>query len=446
MPPRSASIGSGGAPAATTAASAPASTKGAAPAHYVPEFVPLHDVPFVGQHYSGLLGDNFKDKPFYQRLNWLHVTLLVGTPALALYGISQWTFQWRTLVWAVVWYFMTGLGITAGYHRLFAHRAYVAGTPLRVLLLLLGAGAFEGSVRWWSRDHRAHHRYVDTDRDPYAIIKGFWYAHVGWMLVKQDKEKIGRADISDLNADPWCRWQHAYYLPIAALMAVGVPTIVAGLGWGDWWGGYFVAGLARLVFVHHSTFCVNSLAHWAGDATYTDGHTARNSFITALVTVGEGYHNFHHEFPSDYRNAVEWYQYDPTKWFIAVTHMLGLSWSLNRFPANEINKGQLQMRQKALNAAKEALYWGPDPAQLPVWSKEKLAAAVTAGGKLVVLDGFVLDLAAFAPTHPGGAGLITNELGKDITAKFKGEYYKHSNAARNLSSTFRVARMGGYWT
>ena len=85
---------------------------------------------------------------------------------------------------------------SAGYHRLFAHRCYTASTPLRVWWMLLGAGAFEGSVRWWSRDHRAHHRYVDTDKDPYAIIKGFWYAHVGWMLVKQDKTKIGKADIS----------------------------------------------------------------------------------------------------------------------------------------------------------------------------------------------------------------------------------------------------------
>ena len=111
-------------------------------------------------------------------------------------------------------------------------------------------------------------------------------------------------------------WQHKWYFPLALLMAVVVPTLVAGLGWGDYSGGYFYAGVARLVFVHHSTFCVNSLAHYQGTATYSDGHTARNSFITALVTIGEGYHNFHHEFPADYRNGVEWYQYDPTKWFI----------------------------------------------------------------------------------------------------------------------------------
>lgn len=91
---------------------------------------------------------------------------------------------------------------------MFAHKCYEATWGARLFWLLAGAGAVEGSAKWWSRGHRAHHRYVDTDQDPYSAIKGFWYAHIGWMLVKQDKDKIGRADISDLNADPLVRWQH----------------------------------------------------------------------------------------------------------------------------------------------------------------------------------------------------------------------------------------------
>ena len=190
-----------------------------------------------------------------------------------------------------------------------AHRAYDATPACKLLLLLMAAGAVEGSCRWWSRGHRAHHRYVDTDRDPYAVVYGFWHAHVGWMLVRQDPEKIGHVDVDDLEADPLVGKRglfNRFYMPIALLMAFVLPTLVCGLGWGDWHGGYFIAGVARLVFVHHSTFFVNSLAHYAGDALFTDGHTARNSFITALLTLGEGYHNFHHEFPSDYRNGVMW--------------------------------------------------------------------------------------------------------------------------------------------
>ena len=199
---------------------------------------------------GSFLGDNFADKPLLERLNWIHVPMLSLTPLIALYGLATVRSDPRTWAFAFVYYFLTGLGITAGawtggrarrplhlrahhralsatragsglmtsrphtssshllpscllssharagYHRLFAHRCYSATWPLRALLIALGSGAVEGSVRWWSRDHRAHHRYVDTDKDPYSAAKGFWYAHIGWMLVKQDKTRIGKAEIT----------------------------------------------------------------------------------------------------------------------------------------------------------------------------------------------------------------------------------------------------------
>jgi stearoyl-CoA desaturase (delta-9 desaturase) len=230
-----------------------------------------------------------------------------------------------------------------------------------------------------------------------------------------------------------------------------VPTLVCGLGWGDYWGGYFLAGVARLVFVHHSTFFVNSLAHYAGAATYTDQHSARNSLVTALLTLGEGYHNFHHEFPNDYRNAIEWYQYDPTKLFIAFFAALGQAYDLRQFPRNVTEKGALQMRQKALDLeraaaaaagappapsferrqreldiAMKALNWGPSTNSLPEWSPAEFdrrvaaAAAARAAGEvaapvLVVIDGFILDVKPFVASHPGGARLILDEAGKDIS-------------------------------
>jgi stearoyl-CoA desaturase (delta-9 desaturase) len=141
-------------------------------------------------------------------------------------------------------------GITAGYHRLWAHRSYNASKPLQYILALAGAGAVEGSIKWWSRGHRAHHRYTDTDLDPYNAHKGFWYAHIGWMLIKP-RRKPGVADISDLSKNEVVRWQHKYYIYLILLMGFIVPTAVAGFGWGDWKGGYFYAGAARLLFVHH---------------------------------------------------------------------------------------------------------------------------------------------------------------------------------------------------
>ena len=224
-----------------------------------------------------------------------------------------------------------------------------------------------------------------------------------------------------------------------------LPTLCCGLGWGDYWGGYFIAGVARLVFVHHSTFCVNSLAHWVGAATYTDGHTARNSIITAFVTLGEGYHNFHHEFPNDYRNGVEWWQYDPTKVFIYCAKLLGFAHDLRVFPQDEIIKGQLQMSQKALDARKGELSWGPDPSALKVLSSAAFAAGVASGKQWVTLDGFVLDVSLFAKDHPGGEGLLKDKIGEDVTDLFKGKAYKHSNAAHNVAHTLRVARVEGHW-
>jgi stearoyl-CoA desaturase (delta-9 desaturase) len=211
------------------------------------------------------------------------------------------------------------------------------------------------------------------------------------------------------------RFQHKYYLPLAIFMGFVLPSLICGLGWGDYYGGYFIAGVLRLVGVHHSTFCVNSLAHYAGSATYTDGHTARNSIITALLTLGEGYHNFHHEFPSDYRNAIEWYQWDPTKVLIKALSYIGQTYELREFSHNEVEKGTLQMKQKNLDREKAMIYWGPNPALLPVITKDDLEKRVSAGEKLVILDGFILNVASFAKTHPGGDKIINLELGKDIS-------------------------------
>jgi stearoyl-CoA desaturase (delta-9 desaturase) len=205
---------------------------------------------------------------------------------------------------------------------------------------MLGAGAVEGSIRWWARGHRAHHRYTDTDLDPYNAHKGLLWSHIGWMILKP-RRKPGVADVSDLSTNDIVQWQHRQYLKLVFIMGVFFPTLVAGLGWGDWKGGYVYAGLLRLVLVHHvsvgnggrtvrscllqSTFCVNSLAHCLGEAPFDDKHTPRDHLITALVTFGEGYHNFHHQFPVDYRNAIKWYQYDPTKWVIWVCQQFGLA-------------------------------------------------------------------------------------------------------------------------
>jgi stearoyl-CoA desaturase (delta-9 desaturase) len=208
---------------------------------------------------------------WYTELNWLHFAILAGSPVVGFIGAYHTHLRWETAVWGVVYYYMTGLGtlhpllvlvtslllqfqgITAGYHRLWAHRAYNASKPLQYVLALLGAGAVEGSIKWWSRGHRAHHRYTDTDLDPYNAHRGLLWSHIGWMIVKP-RRKPGVADVSDLTKNEIVRWQHRYYLWLVVIMGIVVPTVVAGLCWGDWKGGYIYAGLLRLCFVHHVHF------------------------------------------------------------------------------------------------------------------------------------------------------------------------------------------------
>ncbi|KAG0173613.1 hypothetical protein DFQ28_008253 [Apophysomyces sp. BC1034] len=376
-------------------------------------------------------------KNWHKHVNWTQSILLLGTPLIALYGAFTTELQTKTLIWTVIYYFITGLGITGGYHRMWAHRAFRGTTLLKWIMSLSGAGAVQGSAYWWSRGHRAHHRWTDTDKDPYSAHRGFFFAHFGWMLVSRPKNRIGYADVADLKADPVVAFQHKHYPYFALIMGFIFPTLVAGLGWGDYRGGYFYAGVARLCFVHHATFCVNSLAHFLGEDTFDDHHTPRDHWITALATLGEGYHNFHHEFPQDYRNAILAYQYDPTKWLIKALSWVGLAYDLKVFPTNEVNKGRIQMQEKKILAAKRSLKFGTPISELPVFTWEEYQnLVVNENKKWILIEGILYDVEGFE--HPGGQKYISNAIGKDMTTSFNGGIYNHSNGARNLLTSMRV--------
>lgn len=261
------------------------------------------------------------------------------------------------------------------------------------------------------------------------------------MIVKP-RGKIGVADVSDLTRNKVVRWQHKNYVILLVLMGWVFPTVVAGLCWNDWRGGFFFAGAARLLFVHHSTFCVNSLAHWLGEKPFDNKHTPCDHFVTALCTIGEGYHNFHHQFPMDFRNAIKWFQYDPTKWFIWTMSKLGLASHLKRFPDNEIKKGQFTMKLQQLQEETEALNWPKSYNELPVISWEDFRAEAKERS-LIAIHGFIHDASSFAEDHPGGAHLIKRAIGTDATTAFFGGVYDHSNAAHNLLAMMRVGILEG---
>jgi len=374
-----------------------------------------------------------------KELNWVHIFMLAVPPILTLYGFMTVPIRLPTAILTFIMYAWTGMGITGGYHRLWSHRAYSARYPVRLALCLGGAGAFEGSIKWWCRNHRAHHRYTDTSKDPYNALNGFFYSHLGWMIVKQNAKQVGWADISDLQRDPMVQWQHKYYAPISIFIGIVLPTLIAGL-WGDFAGGYFFAGMLRMVVVHHATFFVNSLAHTFGDKTFSDLHTSFDSFITAILTLGEGYHNYHHEFPQDYRNGIKPYHYDPTKWLIGFLSWFGLTYNLHQIPDSEVQKARVQMKQRSLDNEKAKVHYGKNFENLPEVSWSQFQERVQKGEQLVVLENVVLDVKNFVHDHPGGRQTLLNWVGHDVTALYNGNGsgHVHSDASRKHLAAMRA--------
>ena len=293
------------------------------------------------------LTEKLKDKGY--KIDWVpllfiviyHVLLLalvpvyfvVATPSLGL------------LIGSFLLWMLSLISITAGYHRLYAHKTYRAKKPVEWVLMFFGTMATQGSVMRWAHDHRLHHQHVDSSGDPYGTSKGFWHSHLLWMF-KQGPDFEERY-LKDLKSNPAIRFQHKYYGLLMTLTNVAA-VVVLGLVTGDWLGAFVIGFLVRLFFVHHCTWFINSLAHMWGSKPYSSEHSAVNNFILSLLTYGEGYHNYHHTFAGDYRNGVRWYQFDPPKYLIWFLSKVGLASDLKRTDPLMIKKKLVQADRKLL--------------------------------------------------------------------------------------------------
>jgi stearoyl-CoA desaturase (delta-9 desaturase) len=292
-------------------------------------------------------------------VNWVTTAMFTLTFAVAVivvpwYGVSH-GYDAAAWFWFPLLVGANGMAITCGYHRLFAHATYDAHPVLKFVYLLFGAMALQNSALVWCAGHRVHHRHIDdTERDPYCAKLGFWFSHIGWMLRRYPSGEPDFSTVRDLERDPLVRYQHRYYLPLTLGMNFGLPLL---LGWasGDMLGMFLLAGVMRLVISHHVTFFINSLAHIWGSQPYTEDNTARDNAVVALLTYGEGYHNFHHMFAHDYRNGVRVWQWDPSKWFIAFMSWLGLAKNLKRVPWFKIQRARLdaQFRRAELQLSSQ---------------------------------------------------------------------------------------------
>jgi stearoyl-CoA desaturase (Delta-9 desaturase) len=289
----------------------------------------------------------------FDRVNWPTSTFLIGSLLLSLTAVPAYIcyfgIDWFQIALFFVMFCASGFSITLGYHRLYSHLTFQAHWIVRLLTLIFGAAAFENSVLLWACEHRIHHKHVDHDEDPYCISRGFFHAHMGWLMFKLNP--LPPFDnVADLQKDPLVRWQHRYIHWIAVSVAFAFPAIL-GLAWGGWvsaLGAFLIAGMARVVAVQHCTFCINSLCHYMGKRPYSSRCSARDSWLMAIVTFGEGYHNYHHKFQFDYRNGVRPWQIDPTKWIIWTLSKLGLVSKLRRVPTEKIVLAELDEAKRQL--------------------------------------------------------------------------------------------------
>jgi stearoyl-CoA desaturase (delta-9 desaturase) len=282
----------------------------------------------------------FRQDIIRKDLLWDRVIFFIVAHGLAIWGLYRLLTHERSmrlLIEVVLLWQVGGLGITAGAHRLWSHRSYEATVPFRVFLMLMNCMSNQGTIVHWSRDHRAHHKWTDTPADPHDTTRGFFYAHMGWLLVPKTEElrvKGRTIPCDDIINDPvvaFQSWAESKF-KFMQLVCYVLPSVYAHRVYGDWLLGFLVLGVFRWLLSLHATWCVNSVAHFVGDALYDRNASPRESWLTSVLAVGEGWHSYHHKYPWDYATSEfgSDRQWNPSKLVIDAGAMLGLVTKVKR--------------------------------------------------------------------------------------------------------------------
>ncbi len=264
--------------------------------------------------------------------------IFIGTVHLAaILGIF--TFTWGALgVGVALWWITGSLGIGLGFHRMLTHQGFRSPRWVERFLVVCGTLAVQGGPIAWVAGHRLHHAHSDRERDPHNSRKGFWWAHVGWIMYR-DPQMGTFANYSkyakDLVADPFVLFLDRWYVVLQAALGLAL------LAWGGW--SFVIWGIfVRLVFGWHSTWLVNSAAHKFGYQTYDSRDESRNCWWVALLTFGEGWHNNHHAFPRSARHGLRWWEFDQNYLTLAGLKRLGLAWDVRVSDHLRLSRGHRQ--------------------------------------------------------------------------------------------------------
>ncbi|KAK1134885.1 hypothetical protein K0M31_007652 [Melipona bicolor] len=284
-------------------------------------------------------------QPKYEwKIVWRNVIAFAYLHLGALYGIYL-TFtatKLQTTLWGIFLQVCGELGITAGAHRLWTHRSYKAKWPMRFILMIMQTVAFQNDIYEWSRDHRVHHKFTDTDADPHNAKRGFFFSHMGWLLLRKHPDVMKKGatiDMSDLERDPIVFWQKKFYLWLVLLFCFVLPVWVPCYFWNETLFNSWHHNLLRYASTLHVTWLVNSAAHMWGYKSYDKNIGPTENKSVAILAVGEGWHNYHHVFPWDYK-AAEFgnYNINITTALIDFCALLGLAYDMKTVSVDVIKR------------------------------------------------------------------------------------------------------------
>ncbi|XP_068706353.1 stearoyl-CoA desaturase 5-like isoform X1 [Montipora foliosa] len=289
-----------------------------------------------------------------QQIVWPNVAYMGTLHLMALYAIYLMpSANPRTWLWTWLCYFCGGIGITCGAHRLWAHRSYKATWPFRLLLMLFNSMASQNSIFEWTRDHRAHHKYSETDADPHNAKRGFFFSHVGWLLMKKHPDVITKGkqcDLSDLYEDKIVMFQKRYYKLFSYFFNVVFPVFVPWYFWEEsLFNAFIICFGFRYAITLNGIWNINSLSHLWGYKPYDKTINPTQNFIAILTSGGEGFHNFHHTFPQDYAASELGLRINTSKWFIDLAALLGLAFDLKTVSKDVILKRKMRTGDLASN-------------------------------------------------------------------------------------------------
>jgi len=284
------------------------------------------------------------------KLKPIMIFYIILSHVAALYGLILFLLGKITIstgIFFIIYLYLNQIGVTGGMHRLWAHRSYTARWPLRLFLMCCAAISNQGTIYHWVRDHRIHHRFSEKSADPHNANIGFFYSHIGWLLVEKSPETIKegkKLNMDDLHEDRFVMFEKNAHPWFPLFMSFILPGLICTAFGNTYWDGVFFAGALRYVLCLHFTWFVNSAAHLWGERPYNKQIGPAENLWVSIFAAGEGWHNFHHTYPFDYATSEYgiFTQWNPTKFFIDMASFVGLATNLRKATHNKNKQNKVE--------------------------------------------------------------------------------------------------------